>query len=104
MLAFLLLLTLISRDNSQQISIDLPLGQIVEKVTCARDPNQSYALYLPKNYDKNRKWPVLYAFDPARNAVLLIGGDKTGNDRWYEIFVPLADRIYGQYLKERKGE
>jgi predicted esterase len=41
------------------------LGQVVEKVTCARDPNQSYALYLPRNYDKSRKWPVLYAFDPG---------------------------------------
>jgi predicted esterase len=64
-LAFLLLLTLISHDHSQQISTDLPLGQVVEKVTCARDANQSYALYLPKNYDKSRKWPVLYAFDPG---------------------------------------
>jgi hypothetical protein len=45
---------------------------------------------------------VLYAFDPARNAVLLIGGDKTGNDRWYEIFMPRADRIYAEYLKERE--
>ena len=43
----------------------VPLGQLVEKVTCARDPNQSYALYLPRNYDKSRKWPVLYAFDPS---------------------------------------
>jgi|SRR5581483_2475135 len=46
----------------------------------------------------------LYIFDPKRNAVLLIGGDKTGNDRWYEIFVPVADRIYGQYLREIKEE
>jgi hypothetical protein len=47
-----------------------------------------------------RPYRVLSAFDPKRNAVLLIGGDKTGNDRWYEIFVPLADRLYERYLKE----
>lgn len=41
---------------------------------------------------------TLYAFDPRR--VLLIGGDKTGDDRWYEIFVPLADRLYDEHLKE----
>ena len=54
---------------------------------------------------EGRPYRVLYAFDPKRNAVLLIGGDKTGNDRWYEIFVPRADRIYEQYLKElEQGE
>jgi DNA-directed RNA polymerase sigma subunit (sigma70/sigma32) len=34
----------------------------------------------------------------------LIGGDKTGNDRWYEQFVPAADRIYQQYLEEIRKE
>jgi hypothetical protein len=43
---------------------------------------------------------VLYAFDPVRRAVLLIGGDKTGDNRFYERFVPLAERIFAQYLKE----
>jgi hypothetical protein len=33
-------------------------------------------------------------------AILLIGGDKTGNNRWYEVFVPRADRIYAEHLKE----
>src|ERR1700730_14160437 len=37
---------------------------------------------------------VFYAFDPRRTAILLIGGDKTGNDRFYEPFVPVADRVY----------
>jgi hypothetical protein len=41
---------------------------------------------------------VLYAFDPRRTAVLLIGGDKTGNDRWYAVFVPVADRHYDAHL------
>ena len=47
---------------------------------------------------------TLYIFDPFRTAILLIGGDKTGNDRWYEQFVPVADRIYQQYLKEIRKE
>lgn len=45
-----------------------------------------------------RPYRVLYAFDPLRNALLLIGGDKTGNDRWYEIFIPIADRIFDEHL------
>ena len=37
---------------------------------------------------QGQPYRVLYAFDPNRAAVLLIGGDKTGEKRWYEIFVP----------------
>ena len=43
---------------------------------------------------------ILYAFDPRRMAILLIGGDKTGQDRWYDIHVPLADRLYDAHLEE----
>ena len=47
---------------------------------------------------------TLYAFDPLRTAILLIGGDKTGDDRWYEKFVPLADGLYEQHLNELRRE
>ncbi len=53
---------------------------------------------------RGRPLRVLYAFDPRRTAILLIGGDKTGNDRWYEEFVPLADRLYDEHLVELKRE
>jgi len=43
---------------------------------------------------------VLYAFDPRRSALLLIGGDKTGNSKWYEKFVPIADDLFDRHLKE----
>ena len=43
---------------------------------------------------------VLYAFDPRRTGILLIGGDKTGNTRWYREFVPKADAIFAQHLRE----
>lgn len=54
---------------------------------------------------KGRPLRVLYAFDPRRVAILLIGGDKAGNDRWYDKFVPLADRLYERHLAElrKKG-
>lgn len=42
---------------------------------------------------------ILYAFDPRRIAILLIGGCKKGNDRWYEVFIPLADKLYNDHLK-----
>jgi hypothetical protein len=43
---------------------------------------------------------VFYAFDPKRRAVLLIGGDKTGNARFYEQMIPRADTIFEEYLRE----
>ena len=47
---------------------------------------------------------IFYAFDPRRTAILLIGGDKTGDNRFYEKYVPIADRLYDEYLKELKQE
>ena len=47
---------------------------------------------------------TLYAFDPRRAAILLIGGDKTGNDRWYDINIPIADRLYDAHLEQLKKE
>jgi predicted esterase len=46
-------------------SDSLPRGQIVERVEALSDSSQTYALYLPSNYTPDRKWPVLYAFDPG---------------------------------------
>jgi len=47
---------------------------------------------------------TLYAFDPRRSAILLIGGDKTGDNGWYEINVPLADRLYDGHLEQLEKE
>lgn len=47
---------------------------------------------------------ILYAFDPRRAAILLIGGDKTGNDRWYIEHVPIADTLYDEHLQELRRE
>jgi hypothetical protein len=45
-----------------------------------------------------------YAFDPRRTAILLIGGEKTGDDRFYQEMIPIADRLYDEYLTEIKRE
>ena len=47
---------------------------------------------------------VFYAFDPMRSAILLIGGDKTGKQRFYEVFVPIADELYDTHLEELRKE
>lgn len=49
---------------------------------------------------QGRPYRVFYAFDPRRMAILLIGGDKTGNKRFYEEYIPVADALYDEHLEE----
>ncbi len=51
-----------------------------------------------------RPFRILYAFDPRRSAILLIGGDKTGDDRWYEVNIPIADELYDEHLEQLRKE
>lgn len=53
---------------------------------------------------KGEPYRVLYAFDPRRTAILLLGGNKGGDERWYEVNVPKADDIYDEYILELKSE
>jgi len=43
---------------------------------------------------------VLYAFDPSRTAILLLGGDKTGNPQWYDRSVPIADDLFEHHMRK----
>ena len=47
---------------------------------------------------------VLYAFDPRRMAILLLGGCKGGDDRWYDREVPRADKLYDEHLAQLRKE
>ncbi|MBN2978924.1 type II toxin-antitoxin system RelE/ParE family toxin [Pseudomonas lactucae] len=51
-----------------------------------------------------RPYRVLYAFDPRRCALLLIGGDKTGQRRWYEEHIPVAEKLYDIHLEALRKE
>jgi poly(3-hydroxybutyrate) depolymerase len=90
-----LLAHLTAHANTQTDS--LPRGQIVERVEALSDSSQSFALYLPSNYTPDRKWPVLYAFDPgARGRVpverfkeaaekygwIVLGSNNSRNGPW----------------------
>jgi hypothetical protein len=46
---------------------------------------------------------ALFAFDPARQAIVLVGGDKTNNwQGWYAENIPVADELYDGHLAARK--
>lgn len=53
---------------------------------------------------RGEPYRILYAFDPRRTAILLIGGNKTGDDRWYEKTVPVADELYDEHLRILREE
>lgn len=57
-----------------------------------------------RTQSKGRPLRTLFAFDPRRCAILLIGGDKTGDNRFYERMIPIADRLYDEHLRELKKE
>ncbi|MEC4888044.1 MAG: type II toxin-antitoxin system RelE/ParE family toxin [Scytonema sp. PMC 1070.18] len=51
-------------------------------------------------------WRILFAFDPERKAILLLGGNKQGSKRWYEENISIADKRFQEHLEElqRKNE
>ena len=53
---------------------------------------------------KGDPYRVLYAFDPRRVSILLLGGNKVGDNRWYEENVLRADKLYDDHLEELKRE
>lgn len=98
-----------SLDIEEQASVTYGVGLLEQYGVALRHPFSSGistsrhpGMRELRIQHQGRPYRVLYIFDPARNAVLLIGGDKTGNNRWYEVYVPIADRIYDEYLLERE--
>lgn len=63
-----------------------------------------YALRELRVQHQGRPIRVFYAFDPKRQAVLLVGGDKTGNEQFYAEMVPKAEAIWEEYLAEQRAE
>jgi len=48
---------------------------------------------------------ILFVFDPWRDSILLVAGDKSGRwTQWYREAIPLAEQRYERYLKDRRDE
>ena len=71
-----------------------------DTVTGSRFPNMKEL----RTQAGGRPLRTFYAFDPRRTGILLIGGDKTGDARFYERTIPLADNLYAEYLAELNRE
>jgi hypothetical protein len=70
----------------------------VDTLRASRFPNMKE---LRTQHD-GRPYRMLFAFDTSRTAMMLIGGDKTGDPRWYDRMIPIADRLYEEHLARLK--
>ncbi len=50
--------------------LQVPIGEMVEGITCHSDPTQTYTLYIPSAYTRDRRLPVLLVFDPRGRSLL----------------------------------
>ena len=82
----------------EQKSVDFSVSLLQQAGPTLRMPHSSGV--QTSRHTHMRELRIQLAFDPRRTAILLIGGDKTGNNRWYEDSVPLADAIYDRHLRE----
>ncbi len=73
---------------------------LVDTLKGSRFPNMKE---LRTKHD-GQPYRTFFAFDPRRCAILLIGGTKSGNPRFYQTYVPLADRLYQDHLAQLKRE
>ena len=96
-----------SLSEEEQISIDASVRLLEQMGPTLGNPHSSKIngsrhshMRELRTQHEGRPLRTLYAFDPRRTAILLIGGDKTGDDRWYETYVPIADRLYDEHLEE----
>lgn len=87
-------------SESEQISIASVVGLLEKLGPALRFPYSSGIIGSKHSHLRELRiqhegspYRILYAFDPKRTALLLLGGDKTGNDRWYESTIPKADLL-----------
>ena len=53
---------------------------------------------------KRDPYRYFFAFDPARQAVVLVGGNKSGDKRFYERLIPVADARFAEYLRQQEED
>ena len=75
---------------------------LVDSITASRIANMKELRPPSSGRSETR---ILLVFDPWRAAILLVAGDKSGQwDKWYRAAVPRAERLYDDYLAERRKE
>ncbi len=96
----------LSLDEKETDAIDFVVGLLEERGVTLTHPYSSqikgskYALRELRAQSGGDPLRAFYAFDPKRQAVLLIGGGKAGDDSFYARMIPRAEKIWEEYLGE----
>ena len=100
-----------SLNEEEQTSIDASVQLLIEYGPNLKRPHSDTVNGSKHNNMKElrtqhqgRPLRTFFAFDPNRTAILLIGGDKTGDNRFYDQMVPIADELFDVYLAEIQEE
>ncbi len=93
-------------DESDAISVARVVGLLEAKGTALGFPYSSaiagsrYPLRELRIQSGGKPLRIFFAFDPDRHAILLLGGDKTGNKRFYVRLIPRIETIWESYLSD----
>ena len=99
------------KDNRKTYSLNekFAKGQIIDSVICINDTTQSYALYLPSDYSIEKKYPIIYAFDPYATGkvpvslykkladqygYIIAGSNNSKNGTTWEISQNIANKFF----------
>ena len=76
-----------------------PKGETIGQVFCRANLKQSYALFLPTSYEADRKWPVLYCFDPFSQGRVPVEQFKEAAEKYGYILVGMNNSKNGEFEK-----
>ena len=91
------------QDAAPPSAQSLPVGSLVEHVTCSKHPDQSYALYLPSYYSPARSWPIIYSFDPAARGRIPVELQKDAAERFGYILAASNNSRNGPWKAETEA-
>jgi dienelactone hydrolase len=79
---------------------DLQAGVLLPKVSCATPSDQNYALYIPSHYTHEKRWPIVYAFDPGARGSMPVELMKDAAERYGYIVVGSNNSHNGAWKPE----
>lgn len=92
-----------SAAQNSASSPELQTGVVIAKVVCAAQPEQSYALYLPSNYTREKLWPIVYAFDPGARGEMPVELMKGAAEKYGYIVVGSNNSQNGPWKLEAEA-
>lgn len=92
-------------DITARVDLLAEHGPLLRRPTVDRVASSAFHNMKELRCSSDGALRVLFAIDPRREIILLLGGDKTGEwSDWYERSIPIADALYTEYLRDLRRE